>query len=117
MTELDRRRELRSQYKQSRAEAAVYTIVNNHNGKRLLGSTTNLASVRNKLAFAQSVHMPGALDHRLWRDVREFGIEAFSLEVLEVLALSDGMTAEQIRSDLATLEDLWRERFEDDRLY
>ncbi len=117
MSEQDRRKALVAQYQQTQPEAGVYRIVNSHNHKSLLGSTTNLASIRNKLAFARSTNLPGALDLRLSKDIRQFGIDAFSLEVLEVLDVTPEMTPAQIREDLDTLEALWREKLDPSLLY
>lgn len=41
--------------------------------------------MRNRLDFARSTKSPGALHGRLRKDVAQYGIDAFSLEVLEVL--------------------------------
>ena len=85
MSDRARRRELRAQYENTRPDAGVYLVRNNRNGRALLGSTSNLASLRNKMEFARGTDTPGALDLRLRGDIREFGIDAFSIEVLDVL--------------------------------
>jgi len=117
MTDRERRRELRAQYRQTLPEAGVYLVRNTRNGKALLGSTPNLASIRNKLEFARSTDMPGALDHRHRDDIRRFGLDAFTLEVVEVLDARPGMTPAEIQDDLATLEGLWREKLDPSLLY
>jgi hypothetical protein len=117
MSDRARRRELRAHYETTRPEAGVYLIRNSRNGRALLGSTSNLASLRNKLAFARATDMPGALDLRLRGDIREFGIDAFSLEVLDVLDTKPDMTAAEILDDLAVLERLWREKLDPATLY
>lgn len=117
MTDPSRRKELLAHYKQTEPEAGVYRIRNSQNNKALLGSTPNLASIRNRLAFAQSTNMPGALDHRLRKDIGQFGLGAFSLEILEVLETTPEMTAAEIKADLATLEALWREQSDPALLY
>jgi hypothetical protein len=117
MNDQVRRKELRAQYKQSHPEAGVYRIINRENNKVLLGSSPNLASVRNRVAFAKSTNSPGALDQRLREDIRRFGIDAFSLEILEVLDTKPEMTPAEIRDDLAVLEELWRERQDHALLY
>jgi hypothetical protein len=117
MTDRARRKELQAQYKQTRTEGGVYRIVNTANNKTLLGSTADLAGVHKKLAFARSTNMAGVLDLRLRDDIRAFGIDAFSLEVLEVLEPEPEMTAEEIKRDLATLEELWREKLDPALLY
>ena len=110
MVDRARRRALRAQQELNRPEAGVYRIVNRRTDRGLMGSTPNLASVRNRLAFAQSTNTPGALDYRLREDIRRHGLDALSLEVLEVLHPTPDMTDAQVRADLATLEDLWREK-------
>jgi hypothetical protein len=61
--------------------------------------------------------MPGVLDHRLRADARAFGMETFTLDILERLDVTPEMTPDQIRSDLAVLEQLWRETFDPALLY
>jgi len=73
-------------------EAGVHLIRNSRNGRALLGSTANLASLRNKMALERATDTPGALDLRLRGDIREFG-------------------------DLAVLEKLWREKLDPATLY
>jgi hypothetical protein len=117
MAEGDRRKALREQYRQTPPAAGVYRILNTQNQRALLGSTPNLAGIRNKLAWAQTTNTPGALDHRLSEDIRRFGLGAFSFEVLDMLELTPEMTAAQVRADLDALEQLWRERLDPTLLY
>jgi hypothetical protein len=117
MTEQVRRKELRARYEQTRPEAGVYCIRNSRNTKILLGFTPNLSSIRNKLEFARSTNTATVLDQRLIKDLREFGIGAFSLEVLDVLEVTPAMTQAEILADLATLEQLWREKIDPSLLY
>jgi hypothetical protein len=117
MSDKARRKELQAHYKQIRPEGGIYRIINNANNKAFLGSTLDLAGVRKKLEFARSTNMTGVLDLRLREDIRTFGIDAFSLEVLEVLETTPEMTAEEIKRDLATLEELWREKLDPALLY
>ena len=113
----NRRKELTSDYKQTRREAGVYRLLNSVNGKSLIGSSLDLASVKSKLDFARTTNSTGVLGYQLKPDMQQFGVDAFELEILEVLAVTPEMTDAQIRSDLATLEELWRERYEPDSLY
>jgi hypothetical protein len=117
MNDRMRRRELREQYKQTRPEAGVYRIVNRENGKSLLGSTTNLPSLRAKMEFAQSTNTPGALDRHLAKEINKYGLAAFFLEVLEVLEVKPETSPAQLQQDLQTLEALWRERYDPALLY
>ncbi len=117
MSDRNRRKELTSEYKQSRREAGVYRIVNTTTGKALLGSSLNLDSVRNKMAFARQTNSPGTLGYQLKADVQQMGIDAFQLEVLEVLDVKPEMSDAQVQADLQTLEQLWRERYAAEDLY
>lgn len=117
MNDKSRRKELSDSYKQSHPEAGVYRFVNAKNGKTLLGSAPNLASMRNKLEFARNTNSPSALDRRLRDDIRDFGLDAFSFEVLESLEPTPEMTTAKIREELAVLEALWREKLDPALLY
>ena len=117
MDEKARRKELQAQYKQTHPEAGVYRIVNTQTGRYLLGSSPNLPSIRNRLEFGRSNNMQGVLDHRLRDDALQFGISAFSLEVLDILETTPEMTPAEIRSELSTLESLWREKLDPELRY
>lgn len=45
--------------------------------------------------------------------MRAFGIEAFGLEVLDVLEVTPEMTPAGVQADLRALEELWREKLGD----
>jgi hypothetical protein len=117
MNEKARRKALTSEYKQTHTEAGVYRIINTRNDKSLIGSSPNLTSVRNKLEFARSTNSPVVLDHRLGSDIRQYGIDAFTFEVLEVLETRPEMSRAEILDDLSTLEELWREKLDPALLY
>jgi len=113
VTSADRRRDLRAQYEQRPREAGVYALRNTVTGRILVASTPDLGSVRNRLAFARATNAPSALDGRLTAEVRAFGIEAFVLEVLDLLEVMPEMT----QVDLQALEELWREKLADTPQY
>jgi hypothetical protein len=112
-----RRKELSEQFQQAAPEAGVYRIVNQRTGRLLLGSSANLAGLRNRFEFARSTGSAAALDHRLRDDITRLGFDAFAFEVLDTLEVTPTMTPEQIASDLATLEALWREKSDPSVLY
>ncbi|MGE5596772.1 MAG: GIY-YIG nuclease family protein [Hyphomicrobiales bacterium] len=117
MDSKSRRKELTAQYRQTAPEAGVYRITNTHTGRSLVRGTANLASMRNKIAFGKATNSPVVLDRRLEKDVREFGIDAFDFEVLEVLETKPDATRAGIQRDLDALEELWREKLAGDPLY
>jgi hypothetical protein len=111
------RRALVDEYKRTGPEAGVYRLTNSQTGKAFLGSTLNLGSMRGKLDFGRATGSVTVLDRKLHEDARRYGIEAFTLEILEVLEVRPEMTPDEIRSDLATLESLWREKYDPATLY
>ncbi len=117
MTDRSRRKELVSEYKQTRREAGVYRVVNTQTGKSLLGSSLNLESVRSKMEFARKTGSSGVLGYQLKSDIERLGIDAFELEILEVLEIQPEMSDAQVRSDLTALEQLWRERYAAEVVY
>jgi hypothetical protein len=117
MPNSERRRELREQYDQTSPEAGVYVVRNTKTGKVLLGTSTNLASVRGKMDFAHTTGSASVLHLKLKADSQRYGVDAFELEVLEVLDVKPEATPEQVRADLDALEELWRERFDPATLY
>jgi hypothetical protein len=117
MGDVTNRRALKAEYRERRPDAAVYRIVNTRTGKSLLGTTPNVESFRNRLQFAKSTGSPGALDGRLTTDIREFGIDAFELEILEVLGPAPEQSRTALLADLSLLEQLWREKLAGGPLY
>ena len=117
MVDKARRKALTEQFQQAAPDAGVYRIINQRTGKLLLGSTANLAGLRNRFEFARSTNSTAALDQRLRQDIATFGFDSFSLEVVDSLEVTPMMTPEQIASDLATLEALWREKADPSLLY
>jgi hypothetical protein len=117
MDQKSRRKELVEEYRRAGPDAGVYRIVNGQNGMAFVGSARNLGSVHGKMDFARKTGGFTALDRKLHPAVRQFGIEAFSLEILEVLEIRPEMSDAEIRADLTTLEELWRERYDPASLY
>ena len=117
ITDPARRKALRAEYAQTPPAAGVYRIVNRVTGGSLVGSTTNLGSVAGKLAFAQSTKKTGLFFRRMQDDIARYGIEAFELEILESPTPRPEMTAGEVEQELATLEQLWREKLGPETLY
>lgn len=105
---MDRKSELKQQYKEMKTEAGVYLIRNSKNGKVLVETASNLRMLtRIKLGLE-------ACDHRnpkLLAELREFGKDAFELEVLETLEVKvDGYF--DLKFELKKLEEKWLEKLQ-----
>ena len=110
MIDKARRRVIAAEYRQTKPDAGVFRIRCDGLDQVLVGSTLDLRSEQNKLAWAKATGSPGALDRRFAGAIAEFGLDALTFETLEVLEVTPSMTAAQVRADLATLEDLWGEK-------
>jgi hypothetical protein len=106
----DRRRQLADEYRLRPREAAVYLIRDGRSGRALLASTPDLASLRNRFDFALATGTASAIDGRITTAIAPDGLDALSLEVIDVLEVDATATEAQVRDDLAALEAAWREK-------
>jgi hypothetical protein len=117
MADRTRRKELSAQYKEAPPPAGVYRIVNTRTNQVFIGVSPNLDSMRGKLEFARATGGISVLDRRLHAAIREHGLDAFTLDVLDTLDVKPEMTTADIRKELAVLEELWREQQDPALLY
>jgi hypothetical protein len=79
---MDRKKELKLQYKLLKPEAGVYQIKNTKNGKALVDSMADLRSLNGRrMQLEAGMHSNKALQ----ADWKAFGPEVFTFDVLEVL--------------------------------
>jgi len=80
---MDRKKELKEQYKEMKTEAGVYQIRNTKNQKVLVVATSNLKTINGKIMQLRNggVHM----NKQLQEEWNQFGEATFVFEVLEVL--------------------------------
>jgi hypothetical protein len=113
--QMSSRSEIRREYKERKRRGGVYTITNAQNGKYLIGHAAEIASVRNRFAFA--VKTGSGVHPKLQKDWAAFGSQAFVLEVLEELDQKPGQSEVEFLDDLITLEQLWRAKLDPSRGY
>jgi hypothetical protein len=112
---MNRRKEIRNEYKERKSRGGVYTITNTLNGKYLLGHTANLQSLQNHFQFAVTT---GSTVHpKLQKDWNELGAQVFTLEVLEELEQQPDQSQAEFLDDLKTLEQLWRANLDASKEY
>ncbi len=102
---MDRKARVR-EYRESRRPMGVYQVRNTVDGKLLVGVTTDLPSMLNRIKtqlFA-GLHSCRALQ----QDWDRLGPEAFAFEVVDTLAPPDDPGADPT-DDLRLLEQLWLE--------
>jgi hypothetical protein len=79
---MDRKKELKLQYKLLKPEAGIYRIKNIKNGKTLVDSMGDLRSLNGRrMQLEAGMHSNEALQ----ADWKAFGPDAFTFDVLEVL--------------------------------
>jgi group I intron endonuclease len=103
------RAELKRTYKETPRQAGIYHIKNSKTGKVLLGSSTNLHGPLNKHRFILSTgrHDNAALQN----DWNQFGPDAFSFEILEIVKPSDDPSF-CLEDELTLLEQIWLEKLQ-----
>ncbi|GAA3412681.1 GIY-YIG nuclease family protein [Paenibacillus hodogayensis] len=105
---MDRRKELVEQYKELKTEAGIYKIENTRNGKLFVASTNNFKSMnRMRMMLGLGSHPNRALQLE-WT---QYGGDAFTFEVLEVLKKKDSAYFDT-KKELKKLEDQWLDRLQ-----
>lgn len=116
MTEASRR-ELKAGYKESRPEAGVYRVVNPATQRSYLASSTNLRSAQNRFEFARGTRSAAGIHFTLKDVITPDEMPDLTFEVLETLPADPAASSRKIADELATLEQLWREKLGPDALY
>jgi group I intron endonuclease len=108
--------EIKKKYKQTITPMGIYQLKNLINGKILIGSSKNLPARKNR--FEMELSYGSLTDIELLKDLRQFGKENFSFEVLDYLEPKEDPSY-NYTEDLKTLEELWIEKLQpfDDKGY
>ena len=108
ITEKDRRKQLKQEYKQTARAMGVYQIRNVVNGKIFLGSSKNLDGIfnRHRFGLANGVHSNKDLQ-KDWNDSQE----NFAFEILEQLKPDDD-PLHDYTEELQIMEELWLEKLQ-----
>lgn len=83
---MDRKQQLKQQYKETKVEAGIYQIKNTLNGKLLLESTMNLKTMNGKCF---TLDMGSYQNKELQTEWLEYGKDAFVFEVLEIMEIPE----------------------------
>jgi hypothetical protein len=100
------RRQLIREYKQTARPAGLFQVRNDRSGRVLVGASPDLPGMLNRQRF--QLEMGSHPDKELQADWNEFGPEAFSIEVLDVLERDETDTSDPAE-DLAALKLAWLE--------
>jgi hypothetical protein len=80
---MDRKKELKEQYKQMKTEMGVFIVQNNLNNKYLLVTTQNLKGMINRVRF--QLNSGGHPNSELQQEWKRFGEDKFDIIILETL--------------------------------
>ncbi|HEY9062755.1 MAG TPA: DUF2087 domain-containing protein [Pseudobacteroides sp.] len=106
--DLDRRKELKNQFKELKTEAGVYQIRNTINNKILLVATPNLKTINGRQI---ELNTGGYRNKLLQEEWTKYGNEAFVFEVLEVLEQPEEGFFD-MKDELKKLEKKWLEKLQ-----
>lgn len=106
---MDRKADLKRQYKENPPQAGVYKITNTTNGKVLLGKGMNVEGVlnRQKAQLRWGSHPRAGLQE----DWKRLGQESFTFEVVDYLEAAKD-PAQDAEKDLDGLFKLWLDKLE-----
>jgi hypothetical protein len=103
---MDRRRELKLQYRETRREMGIFVIRSKANGKCFVEATQDLRSRINSTRFKLGA---GVHPHReLQTEWSGLGEDNFSFEVLETMAYDKDEAKTDYSEDLAVLQSFWQ---------
>jgi hypothetical protein len=105
---VDRKKELKLQYKQMKPQMGVFMFRSKASHKCYLEATQDLKGTINSTKFklGAGIH-PNRELQREWQDFRE---DNFIIEILEELQYDKDETKTDYREDLAVLEMMWEEK-------
>ncbi|MDD4688908.1 MAG: GIY-YIG nuclease family protein [Eubacteriales bacterium] len=109
------KKELITQYKEREIVGGVYIIKNTLNNKILLKAGTNLQGSKNRFEFSQKTG--SCIDMKLQGDWNKQGGKQFVFEVLEELKKGETQTAEEFKTDISALKEMWLDKLSDRDLY
>ena len=105
---MDRKKELKLQYKQTRPEMGIFIIRSKVNKKCYLQATQDLRGVINgtKARLLGGMH----INRELQMEWTDFGAENFTIEILENLQYDKDESKTDYTEDLALLQMIWEEK-------
>ncbi len=105
-----KRKELQNAYKNRTVIGGIYYIKCSGNQRIWLRSTVNMEGTKNRVLSSQK--LKGAPEPAMLRECNEYGWESFSFVVLEELKKEDNQTDKEFADDIATLLEMWTEKYE-----
>lgn len=106
---MDRKKELKEQYRQMKPDMGIFMIRSNSSGKCYIENTQNLKAMINRIKFQlESGAHPNRELQKEWKDLGEAN---FTIEILENLEYDKDESKTDYSDDLAILQMVWEEKF------
>lgn len=106
---MNRKKELKQQFKEMSVEAGIYQIKNTVNNKILIGSTKNFKTLNGiKFSLETNGYTP---NKELQKEWNQFGKDAFVIDIVEKLKKHDDPYFNE-KNALAELEEKWLEKLQ-----
>jgi len=107
---MDRRKELREQYKNMKPDMGVFIVRSNCSNKCYIEGTKDLRSAINRTRFI--LQYGGHPNKGLQKDWKELGEENFVIETLEKLPYDKDETKTDYHDELTLLKMMWEEKLQ-----
>ena len=108
---MDRKKELKEQYKQMKPEMGIMIVQNKINNKYILVPTQNLKGMINRVRF--QLKSGGHPNRELQMEWDKLGEDSFNLEILEKLEYDKDENKEDYSEELNIMEVIWAEKLAD----
>lgn len=105
---MDRKKELKMQYKQAKSDMGIFMIRNNKNNRCYIQTTQDLRGVINGAKARLGGHMHPFKG--LQKEWDEFGEANFTFEILEKLEYDKDESKTDYSEELAVLQMIWEEK-------
>lgn len=103
---MDRKKELKQEYKEVKVEGGIYVIINKVNGKKFVASTRNFKTLNGtKFTLETGTHT----NRMLQDEWKQFGKDAFEIEQVEILKIPKNEYINE-KNELEKLLDKWMEQ-------
>lgn len=105
---MDRKKELKEQYKNMKPDMGVLMVKNKQNNKCYVEGTQNLKAKLNRIRF--SLEFGSCPVRELQEEWKAYGEESFTLDILEQLEYDDDESKTDYSEELAILEMIWKDK-------
>ncbi|TJX15172.1 GIY-YIG nuclease family protein [Tissierella creatinini] len=105
---MDRKKELKEQYKQMKPDMGIFTVRSNISNKAYLGISQNLNGYINRTLF--QLKLGSHPNMELQKDWKEYGADNFTVEIIEILEYDKDESKTDYSEELAVLKMIWEEK-------